>query len=256
VEASPASFARPEDARRSASAIDRAIKFPPPGLAPHGAAEVVSVQGALENGERSRLLARRLLAAAGTAPLCLHPVDLPGGPAGLSGWRAFCEWLRDAAVCKRVKVDGLATCVHSHHLPLADFHATTDSFFGDGRRFVQLDSLQMQSHCNERVAAVAATNWTYLWRERTAPRPVLPVYGGLVRSTCPLLADEAAVTTLPVTGLQVPAHTAWLPVQLDLAALADPQGCLDRSILKRAISETLREADRRIDQSRWPGLRR
>lgn len=256
MEVSPARVARQEDARHSAPAIDRAIAFPPSGLAPHGAAEVISVRSALENGDRSKRLARRLLTAAGKAPLCLHPVDLPGGSAGLAGWRQFCEWLRDAAARRRVHVSGLATCVHSHHLPLADFHALTDSCFGEGQRFVLLDSLQMQSHCNETVAAVAAMNWTYLWRERTAPRPVLPVYGGLVRSTCPLLADEAAVTTLPVTGLQVPAHTAWLPVKLDLAKLADSQGTLDRSILKRVISDALQEADRRIDQSCWPGRRR
>ena len=260
MEASSAKVARPENARRSAPAIDRAIDraitFPPPGLPPHGAAEVVSVRGALENGDRSRLLVKRLLSAAGEGPLCLHPVDLPGGQAGLSGWRRFCEWLRDAAAGKRVAVRGLATCVHSHHLPLADFHATTDEFFGDGQRFVLLDSLQMQSRHNQKVAAVASRNWTYLWQERSASQPVLPIYGGLVKSACPLLADEAAVTTLPVTGLRVPAHTAWLPVQLDLAALADQRGHLDDSILKRVINDALREADRRIDRSCWPGRRR
>ncbi|MBT8143583.1 MAG: hypothetical protein KJO55_02720 [Gammaproteobacteria bacterium] len=256
MEASPAKIAAPEDAQHTAPAIDRWITFPAPGLAPHGAAKVVSIQRALENGDRSKLLARRLLTAACKAPICLHPVDLPGGSAGLSGWRRFCEWLRDAAARERINLNGLATSVHSHHLPLADFHAITDSFFGAGQRFVFLDSLQMQSHCDDRVATVAARNWTYLWRQRTAPRPVLPVYGGLVRSTCPLLADEAAVATLPVTGLQVPAHTAWLPIQLDLAGLADPHGYLDRSVLKRVIRAALQEADRRIDQSCWPGRRR
>jgi len=256
VEASSAKAAWPQNARRSAPAIGRAITFPPLGPAPHGAAEVVSVRSALENGERSRLLIKRLLTAAVQAPLCLRPVDLPGGQAGVTGWSRFCEWLQDAAARNRVNVNGLVTCVHSHHLPLADFHAMTDSFFGVGQRFVLLDSLQLQCHPNEKVSAVAAANWTYLWQQRETSRPVLPIYGGLVRSACPLLADEAAVTVLPDTGLQVPAHSAWLPIQLDLSALADQYGCVDGSMLKRVISEALQEADRRIDRSHWPGRRR
>lgn len=233
-----------------------ATRFPVPGRAPHGAAAAVSVRSVLENGDRSKSLLERLLDAAKLAPLCLHPVDLRGDEAGVSDWRRFCERLQSASARQRVSLRRLATCVHSHHLPLQRFHAVTDSVFGVGQRFVVLDNLQMQSHHNERVAAVSASNWTYLWRERTARRPVLPVYGGFVKSTCPLLADEAAVTVLPGSGLQVPAHTAWLPVNLDLSLLADDDGRVNRAELGRTMARTLLEADRLIDQSRWPGRRR
>ncbi|MGI9262245.1 MAG: hypothetical protein ACR2QR_09435 [Woeseiaceae bacterium] len=256
MKASSAKAARPVDAPVSAINHSRAIRYPAPGLPPHGAAEVVSVRGALENGARAEGLLERTLAAARQAPLCLHPVDLPSGATGIAEWRRFCEWLRAAAVRNNVSLTALATSVHSHHLPLAEFHTVSDSFFGAGQRFVFLDSLQMQSHRNEKVATTSSANWTYLWRARESSRQVLPVYGGFVKSICPLLADEAAVTALPVTGLQAPAHSAWLPVHLDLAVLADEKGCLDSENLVQVTAEALQVADQLIEQSRWPGRRR
>lgn len=256
MKVSSAMAARPDDGPGAPPETGRATMFPAPGLAPHGAAEAVSVRAALEQGARSGALLERLLAAARQAPLCLHPVDLSAGDAGLAEWRRFCEWLQDAAIRDKGSLPGLATCVHSHHLPLAKFHAATESFFGAGQRFVMLDSLQMQSHCNEKIAAISAANWTYLWRGRESEKQVLPVYGGFVRSTCPLLADEVAVTTLPGSGLQVPAHSAWLPVHFDLSALADRNGVLDGPVLRQAVTDALQTADQMIDQSQWPGRRR
>jgi len=256
MKASTANATWSGDARDTHSAHDRAVTFPPPGQPPHGAAEVVSVQAALGKGAQADKLQHRLLAAGRRAPLSLHPVDLPNGVAGVSAWERFCAWLLQASTRRGISLHGLATCVHSHRLPLEDFHKVTDSAFGRGPRFVLLDGLQMQSKANERIAAMSAANWIYLWRARASSRPVLPVYGGFVRSTCPLLSDEAAVTVLPTSGLLVPAHSAWFTVQLDIAALADASGELDFAVLKRVLRDTLAEADRRISRARWPGRRR
>lgn len=256
MKASTANVSWSGDTPDTHSAHGRAVTFPTPGQPPHGAAEVVSVQAALRKGASADRLQHRLLAAGQRAPLSLHPVDFPSGLAGMSAWERFCGWLLEASTRRGVSLHGLATCVHSHRLPLEDFHAVTDSAFGRGPRFVLLDGLQMQPQANERIAAMSAANWTYLWRARVSSRPVLPVYGGFVRSTCPLLSDEAAVTVLPMSGLLAPAHSAWFPVQLDLAALADARGELDLAVLKRVLRDTLAEADRQISGGRWPGRHR
>ncbi len=90
MKASTANAAWSGDARDTISAHDRAVTFPMPGQPPHGAAEVVSVQAALEKGARADRLQHRLLTAGQRAPLSLHPVDLPNGLAGVSVWARFC----------------------------------------------------------------------------------------------------------------------------------------------------------------------
>ncbi len=230
-----------------------AFSFPAPGQAPHGAAAVVSVQAALEGGKCSARILDRLCRAAAAGPLCLHPRDLPAGRRGLAAWTRFSELLHTALLRRQARPRGLATCIHSHHVPLRRFNAITDAAFGSGERFIFLDGLQMQSHRNERVARTTADNWAYVWHGRQAP---LPVYGGLVKSACPLLADEVAITIAPGPGLLSPQQSAWLPVEVDISLLADGQGCVDESLLGSHFRDALTRADNLFDQCAWPGQRR
>ena len=229
------------------------IRLPARGQPAHGAAEVVCVQAVLEKNVHSARTLDRLCRMSGESPICLHPTDLPSGEHGIEAWQRFCDLLQERAIRRHRKLRRLATCIHSHHVPLGRFHAATDAVFGQGERYVFLDSLQLQSHRDQRVCAVTDHNWRYLWEER---RTVRPVYGGLVKSACPLLADEVAMTVVPGVGLLSPAHSAWLPVQLDITALADGSGTIDESMLRSVVDRALRIADRNIDCLRWPGRRR
>lgn len=245
------------DGVRPAAPLPAAVvSLPKPDRAPHGAAEVVSVRAVLDRGERSARILGRVCGAARQGPVCLHPVDLPADGPGLSAWSQFCELLRAAALRRQVPLGEIATCIHSHHLPLRDFHGLTDAAFGEGDRFVFLDNLQMQCHRNERVAAVTADNWTYFWRDRHEAGRVMPVYGGHVRSACALLADEVAMTVAPGPGLLSPGHSAWLPVRTDLSALADERGEIDEDLLRSTVDAALTAAEQRFDSYRWPGRRR
>ncbi len=245
------------DGVRPAAPLPAAVvSLPKPDRAPHGAAEVVSVRAVLDRGERSARILGRVCGAARQGPVCLHPVDLPADGPGLSAWSQFCELLRAAALRRQVPLGEIATCIHSHHLPLRDFHGLTDAAFGEGDRFVFLDNLQMQCHRNERVAAVTADNWTYFWRDRHEAGRVMPVYGGHVRSACALLADEVAMTVAPGPGLLSPGHSAWLPVRTDLSALADERGEIDEDLLRSTVDAALTAAEQRFDGYRWPGRRR
>jgi len=236
--------------------ISDAFVLPEPGRVAHGAAEVVSVRAVLERGDRARRILRRLCDLGAKAPLCLHPRDLPAGQKGLVAWSRFCERVYETAARIGIPMRALATCIHSHHLPLSGFHAATDDVFGAGDRFVFLDSLQMQCHRNERVTMVSDRNWTYLWRGSREPGPVMPVYGGFVRSTCPLLAEEVAITVLPDLGLLSPQHSAWLPVKLDVSALAAADGDIDDTQLRAVVECALGEAESCFDDVEWPGRRR
>jgi hypothetical protein len=149
-----------------------------------------------------------------------------------------------------------ATCIHSHHVPLPGFHSVTAEAFGPGDRFVYLDSLQMECHCDERVSRATDRNWAYLWRGSRTTGPVMPVYGGLVKSTCPLLAEEVAITVLPGLGLLSPQHSAWLPVNMDLSTLPADCGVIDDRLLRATVEYALTEAEARFDGLHWPGSRR
>ena len=94
------------------------ITFPARGQLAHGAAEVVSVQAVLERGSRSARTLDRLCRMAGESPICLHPADLPSGVRGIDAWQRFCELLQERAIRRHRRLRRLATCIHSHRMPL------------------------------------------------------------------------------------------------------------------------------------------
>jgi hypothetical protein len=212
-----------------------------------GVAIRVSVREALQDKDSCASLGSDLrhIEAAG-ARLCILPVDLGEDAVACEQWAKFCIWLRDCGV------DSPDLCVHSHQIPLDEFCRTANCTLGAGQRFVLLDGLQMHSGGSRRAAERSAKNWSLLWHSRNKAWPLLPVYGGCVRSACPLLADEAADFVLPDTGLQAPAHAAYLPLNLDLARFADDAGYIDEPRLQRALAEGLQAADSLQDEMHWP----
>jgi hypothetical protein len=186
---------------------------------------------------RQRL--RRL--AADGARVCLQPVFPAGSGAVASAWQETCERL---ASLFPNRSDPPAVSVYSHQLTpeqLAGLAADPAPF---SSCYVYCDSLQMQSHNDGRVQARAESNWRALWRTC-----LMPVYGGFVRSICPLLADEAAAAVMPVTGLNVPRGSAWLALRVNLAKLADASGRLDTDNLVVLLDEAIPLADELLDRA-------
>ncbi len=75
-----------------------------------------------------------------------------------------------------------------------------------------------------------------------------------VMSPCPLLAPEPASCVLPVCGIQAPAGTAWLPLEINLLRFADAHGRLDWTGLETALANTVALGDRLHDAVFWSGI--
>jgi len=223
------------------------------GLQAAGLAGRISVRAVLEAGPASHkeLQALCAIAAAGT-PLCLSLVDFGGGESAIDTWQRFCEAISRELSGNHEHLVSPGFCISSHQLPLEAFCLIADSVLGKGPRYVFLDSLQMDAHCSRRVEERAAANWTFLWRCRAMGRRVMPVYGGVVRSTCPLLSDEVATAVLPLTGLQVPPDSAWLNMDLTLTRFMDNRGRLDENRLHRAVQRAVVVADELLEHQLWP----
>ena len=216
-----------------------------------GFADRISVQD-VTRGDADDVLGRLCGIASRGGTLCLSPVEFGEGGFAIETWQRFCEILRAAFLARNLATDQLGFCIHSHQLPLQAYCLIADSILGSGPRFVFLDSLQMETHCNRGVAERSEANWSYLWRRRAATGPLLPVYGGIVRSACPLLSDEVAAGIMPLAGLHVPANSAWLSIDLPLEHFADSTGAVDEERLVSALRRVVPLADSLFEGVDWP----
>ena len=172
-------------------------------------------------------------------PLTLALTDLGGGTAALQSMQDFCELLQLGLSQRGLSAKGIGLCLHSHQMPLQAFSLIANSVLGEGPRYVFLDSLQMTRHCNPVVQEETDANWLFLWRQRKSRSALLPAYGGLVRSACPLFSEEVAASVLPVSGVQVPANSAWLPIEISLGNFTDSAGNIEWQQLVPALAEAV-----------------
>lgn len=73
----------------------------------------------------------------------------------------------------------------------------------------------------------------------------------VVTSPCPLLPAEPASDFSPQVCMRVPTHSAWIPLEVDLAAFADSDGSLAMSSLKNTLESCVDDGDRLHDQTEW-----
>jgi hypothetical protein len=209
----------------------------------------VSVDSMLHDDRYALKLKRRLYRFAEKRNrVCLLPVISASLAGAVGQWREFRERL--GQLCPP-SAGPPALCVPSHQLPLDEYLAATDGGQAAGTRYVYCDSLQMRVHRDRRVQDRTDANWRAIWRSRLSRRRLAPVYGGFVRSACPLLADEAAAAVLPLSGLNAPLRSAWLPLELDLGGFADDTGQLDLVALRVALDEAVPLADVLLGRRRW-----
>lgn len=212
-----------------------------------GASLALSVQALLQNPsafEEAAALVREY--AASDMGLTLTLTDLGDGAEAIHAFEALCSRLRDSGVARDAR---LGLCVQAAKLPLRAYALITQFCFGAGPRYVLLDPLQMRGGA---AAAGSDEIWQYLWQLRGSRWAVLPAYGESVSTPCPLLADEAANTVLPAFGIQVPAGSAWLPLQLHLPRFADERGVICRAALDRALNTCIDTGEQLLDLLCWP----
>jgi hypothetical protein len=184
-------------------------------------------------------------------PFTLSLSDLGRGDAAIDALQRCCEFLQAEIANSGRNGECVGVCIHSHQLPLQAFRVIADSIPGAGPRYVLLDSSQMTAHSDPRLQSKTDNNWSFLWRNRMASAPLKPAYGDMVRTACPLLADEVAASVLPVYGIQVPVDSAWLPASLALPRFADDSGEIRWDQLLRALASGVGLVDKMMDRLHW-----
>ena len=224
-----------------------ALGFEPPRDEPPAVALAVPMAGIVAGNETGAAFFRRLGAfLSANARVCLRVVESGNGDDPIDTFRICCEQIRTFAELRGVDSRRLSVSMPAHLMPAESFNLIADTVLGGGARFLFLDSLQFGEHADEEVQRRALAVWQFLWRHRGAAHPLMPVYGGIVKSGCPLLSAEVATAVLP-DGLQVPDHSAWLPIGLSLTRFANADGKLDEALLTRSLERLLPLADELID---------
>lgn len=97
----------------------------------------------------------------------------------------------------------------------------------------------------------AAQLWEHLWAMRNFA-PVRAMLPAAVSSPCPLLAGEPAGAVITTNLLPVPAGSAWVPVEIDLARYLGARGSLRLALLDTALRAAVDKGEREHDRMRWP----
>lgn len=79
----------------------------------------------------------------------------------------------------------------------------------------------------------------------------LALESAVVTSSCPLLPAETADDYLPQVYMQVPSHSAWVPLEVDLAAFTDANGSVSSESLESALKACVDDGDQLHDQTDW-----
>ena len=223
------------------------------GITAGGVALRVSVQTALQCPPAAERLMRRVTTLLhDSIPVTLSLTELGAEDAATPALEDFCAMLGGAVRAEGLAPDRIGLSMQSHLVPLQAYLLICTALLGQGARYVVLDSLQMRHHDNELVRTEADSNWSMLWHRRVGPPAVTPAYAASVTTRCPLLGDEAATCLLPETGLQAPAQSAWLPLELDLLHFSDGHGRLQWPSLQRALEVAIVAGDTILDHLYWP----
>ena len=96
--------------------------------------------------------------------------------------------------------------------------------------------------------------WSWLW-QTSGQADTSVALAPAVISPCTLLSAEPAQSLQPVTALQVPAGTAWLPIRLELTRFTDAQGAIALQALEQTLRRCIRLGDALHDAVAWPTAR-
>ncbi len=117
--------------------------------------------------------------------------------------------------------------------------------------YVLLSKAMMQAGSSQTERALHEQFWLQLWLAR-ANRRVRAAFAPIVVPQCSLLSAEPAMCIQPLTALQVPEGTAWLPMRLNVARFANDSGILCESAIEKALRRCVDIGDALHDLIRWP----
>ena len=117
--------------------------------------------------------------------------------------------------------------------------------------YVLADKAMMQPGDSQTERAAHEQFWLQLWLARAQGR-VRTALASVAVPQCSLLSAEPAMCIQPLTAVQVPAGTAWLPLRLDVARFADDSGVLCEPAIENALRRCVEIGDALHDLIRWP----
>jgi hypothetical protein len=210
--------------------------------------------GALRKSSRAteQLLQRVTQLVGEAVPLTLSLGALGEGDSAINLLEDLCAGLKRALSAANQPSSGVGLSLPAHTMPLQAFLLVGSALLGDGPRYALLDDRQLRHHDDRRLQEECEQNWSFLWRRRAARPALLPVYAASVTTRCPLLDDEPAIAVLPELAIQVPAASAWLPLEINLRDFSDGRGRLAWDALQHALRGCVHLGDRMLEQLVWP----
>ena len=154
---------------------------------------------------------------------------------------ACCERLAAAFLRASLPPDGIELTIPAASLPPDIAFAVRSHLLGPGRLNLLLD----------RAALAESAHRMTLWRLRNEANIRL-AFWPVAASGCPLVTAERALDIMPVTGLQVPLHSAWQVVEFDVGKQVDLRTGRPRRELAGQVAQLVGAAEERHDAARWP----
>jgi hypothetical protein len=93
--------------------------------------------------------------------------------------------------------------------------------------------------------------WLQCWHLRNGGY-VRTAFAPMVSSPCPLLSSETADAILPMSGLQVPPATAWIPLQVNVTDYANERGELSVFALRECLRRSVEYGESMHEDAGWP----
>lgn len=174
-------------------------------------------------------------------PLSVSIHGLPTVPASRDAFGRVCDLLRRAAGDAGAMTSQVEIVIGAGTTSPEEVSALRYRQLGEGIVHVRVDCGLLRN----------PQSWYELWRARDTGQVRL-TYASRVRSSCPLLCDEAATAVIPVTGIQVPAGTAWLSIGLNVTRFADARGRLCERSIEEALRRCVDIGEQLHEQVRWP----
>jgi hypothetical protein len=177
-------------------------------------------------------------------PLSVTALQLGTDQEAMDRVGSLCDSLRVATDRAAVHPTQIETVFEAKSLTPQEAWLCRKHHLGDGPLYLLLDDSVSQRDCDKRF-------WLQLWHLRMISS-LQVACAPMVVSSCPLLSAEAAFGILPGIGLQVPAGSAWLPLQLDISRFANCNGVLQEEQLEQSLRRCVDLGDELHRLVVWP----
>ncbi len=205
----------------------------------------------MSSGARSRFRQQASDTLARGLPLSVSVCGRGEGTDVHAAFSGICEQLRFAMDDTGASWRDIQVVVDADTVSAQTASAARHKLVGAVPLYVLVNTAMMQAASSQAESALHEQFWSQLWFARAEGR-VRAAFAPVVVPQCSLLSAEPATCIQPLTALQVPEGTAWLPLRLNVARFADDRGTLCESSIENALRRCVAIGDALHDLIRWP----